>query len=500
MGTFFKPQVMFPATTLVILIFIWGSTQQLIDIEHTNAQRAASVLSSDLADIYETQALRALREIDQTLKFVKYAYEHDGNASALADLKAKDILPPASVFIVSITNSAGTVIASTHPKSATALSSDNFFQQPIDSNAVVVNPPHRDLNGEWALEFSRHLQTAGGTFAGIVWITVRADYFVSGYDKEKLGEHGMVGLLGNDGIFRVRRSGDTVTADDPSTHYAAMSSATSQNAIKATQSKWDNVRRYTSVRPLFGYPLTAVVGVAEAEQFAITQKQIDFYVKKSITASIVVTVMMALLWQFVRVRRQAINERLTHAERVEYLAYHDGLTGLPNRRLLSKIQHQAIAQARRYNHTASLLFLDLDGFKQVNDTLGHEAGDRLLQEVAQRLRNCLRKSDTVARLGGDEFVVLLPETDGQSYIAAVAQKILAAIATPYTELGLDFQVTASIGISVFPMDGLDEQTLARHADVAMYRAKEQGKNNAQFYSLEANSLAWRAKSTPSTLP
>jgi diguanylate cyclase (GGDEF)-like protein len=138
----------------------------------------------------------------------------------------------------------------------------------------------------------------------------------------------------------------------------------------------------------------------------------------------------------------------------------------------------------------AVAFLDLDRFKQINDTLGHEAGDHLLREVASRLTGCVRDSDTVARLGGDEFVVLLPQLDDGTYAATVAHKILSVIAMPFTLIGHEFRVTASIGISTYPQDGLDEQTLTKNADIAMYQAKEEGKNNFQFYSekLNANSL------------
>ena len=119
---------------------------------------------------------------------------------------------------------------------------------------------------------------------------------------------------------------------------------------------------------------------------------------------------------------RVVEAQLAHAERVEYLAYHDELTTLPNRSLFSKLLGQSINLAHRYNRQLAVLFIDLDGFKYVNDTLGHEAGDQLLQEVAARLKACLRDSDTVARLGGDEFVALLPELDEEEYVAAVAQK------------------------------------------------------------------------------
>jgi diguanylate cyclase (GGDEF)-like protein len=191
-------------------------------------------------------------------------------------------------------------------------------------------------------------------------------------------------------------------------------------------------------------------------------------------------------WQLAQSRLQAAEAKVAYAERVEYLAYHDALTALPNRSLFSKLLIQHIREANRYQRQMAVLFLDLDRFKQINDTLGHDAGDQLLQEVANRLKACLRESDIVARLGGDEFVVLLPQLSDEKYVATTAQKILAAIARPFNLRGQEFRVTASIGISLFARDGLDEQTLKKNADIAMYQAKQQGKNTFQFYSEKLN--------------
>ena len=170
------------------------------------------------------------------------------------------------------------------------------------------------------------------------------------------------------------------------------------------------------------------------------------------------------------------------AERVEYLAYYDSLTTLPNRGMFSKLLNHAIALAHRDGMQLAVLFLDLDHFKNINDTLGHQAGDLLLQEVGKRLRGCLRESDTVARLGGDEFVVLLTALQDPAYTELVARKILAAVSKPFVVLGQEFLLTTSIGVSVFPKGGADEQTLMKNADIAMYKAKAEGKNNFQLYS------------------
>jgi diguanylate cyclase (GGDEF)-like protein/PAS domain S-box-containing protein len=171
-------------------------------------------------------------------------------------------------------------------------------------------------------------------------------------------------------------------------------------------------------------------------------------------------------------------------ERIQYLAYHDALTTLPNRTLFSQFLNRGISQAYRYDKKLAVLFIDLDRFKSINDTLGHDAGDLLLKEVAARLKRCLRGSDMLARLGGDEFVVLLEEVSDSKYLGTVAQKLLSAVVKPFEMAGQEFRVTASVGISVYPIDGRDEQTLMKNADIAMYRAKEEGKNNYQFYSSE----------------
>ncbi|MGI4848137.1 MAG: diguanylate cyclase domain-containing protein, partial [Janthinobacterium lividum] len=177
-----------------------------------------------------------------------------------------------------------------------------------------------------------------------------------------------------------------------------------------------------------------------------------------------------------------MQEHKIAAERNETLAYYDSLTGLPNRSLFGKLLDHNLANGRRYNKKFGILFIDLDRFKNINDSLGHEGGDLLLQEVARRINTCMRHSDVVARLGGDEFVVLVSEMELVSNVELIARKILAAISKSFIVLEQEFSVTASIGISTFPTDGSDAQTLVKNADSAMYHAKEDGKNNYVVYS------------------
>jgi diguanylate cyclase (GGDEF)-like protein/PAS domain S-box-containing protein len=174
------------------------------------------------------------------------------------------------------------------------------------------------------------------------------------------------------------------------------------------------------------------------------------------------------------------------AERMMHLAQHDSLTGLPNRLLFSDRVGQAISLARRHGGQSAVLFLDLDGFKEVNDSLGHAVGDKLLQSVAKRLLACVRDPDTVSRHGGDEFAVLLQDVHRPEDAAAAASRVLRALGEVHLVDGHQVHITASIGMCVYPDDGLDAETLIKNADLAMYRAKKNGCHKCQFYSPDSN--------------
>lgn len=197
--------------------------------------------------------------------------------------------------------------------------------------------------------------------------------------------------------------------------------------------------------------------------------------------------------------QQEIGERMLAAERAEHVAYHDALTGLPNRAMFCRMLDHSVSEARRYDRKLALLFLDLDRFKDINDTLGHAAGDELLREVSARLKQCLRTSDLIARLGGDEFVVLVPEFDGDEQVPAVARKILAAIAKPLSIGGHELRVTGSIGVATYPADGDNEHTLMKNADMAMYHAKGEGKDNFKFFSTELDAASFERMALESSL-
>ena len=184
-----------------------------------------------------------------------------------------------------------------------------------------------------------------------------------------------------------------------------------------------------------------------------------------------------------------ISQRKQDEARLNFLAHHDPLTHLPNRTLFQERSNDAIVRAHRHGGLTGLLFIDLDRFKTINDSLGHAMGDLLLQAVAERLGVCVRESDLVARLGGDEFTVLIDELTEFQDAAIVARKLLDELAKPFSLLEHTLYISASIGITCYPQDGKDVQTLLRNADAAMYRAKEEGRNGYRFFSSEMNTEA-----------
>ena len=186
-----------------------------------------------------------------------------------------------------------------------------------------------------------------------------------------------------------------------------------------------------------------------------------------------------------------IGDRREAEERAQHLADHDALTGLPNRRLLEDRLTQALALSQRNRKQTAVMFVDLDRFKAINDSLGHAVGDQVLKEVAQRLVKQLRIGDTICRLGGDEFVVVLPEAKRSTDAANVAGKIIETLSLPVRAADRELTVTPSIGIAVFPEDGRDAETLIRNADAAMYHAKESGRANYQFFTEQMNQAASR---------
>ncbi len=476
-----------PVFVLALMFVLWTGTLQLIKVERNNAAAAAIALTLELTDIYEARMLRVLREIDQYLKIIRYACEQHGVERALTELQGRGLLPPDLLFDISILDSDGTLLAGT-PQAQGLVMDDARLKAHQDSDQMRIGLSHESgEEGRFRVNFSQRHMGSNGSLEAIIQFGIDAEFFVSTYDSKRMGDKGLLGFVSDDGLYLARRSGKVFSAGHRlDAAVLPLGLDLQERMATALVSPLDGVERYISIRELYGFPLGVVVGLSTEEQLAAADEMARTYLQRAIYANLLLLLVGGLFWHMshslAESRRRETEARQAQAEKVEYLAYHDSLTGLANRSLLSSLLGQVIHQAHRRKGRLAILFLDLDHFKAINDTLGHDAGDELLCEVARRLQTCLRESDLVARISGDEFMVVLPEVEDKALVETVASKIIDIVAQPYTIAGSQCRVTASIGISLYPDDGEDEETLTKHADTAMYQAKEAGKNAFRFYS------------------
>lgn len=469
--------MLFGTVGLLIVLIIVSSTHYLVSREQAAIRRQIEHSIGDIADTYEARVLRSLREIDATLKLVDFVATQQ-RSDILTTLSERNLLPPGLIFSVSIVDGQGRVKESTSPWEL-ATQGDTFPTLP-DVTELVVEA--FSAAGRQQLLFARKLSNESNVPEWVT-LTVSADYFVSGYDAGSLGERGLLALVDAGNITRIARSGSQLTSR---TIMALPSYDEIMNSDDTPfLTHWMEVERMTLVRPLFRFPLSIVVGISVEEQLASAYPMARRYWLRALFVSVAALMFLGLLarlsHQLQRERQRVMDERLRHARHIEHLAFHDTLTQLPNRAYLSYVVDQAIGQHRESEEGFALLFLDLDRFKSVNDTQGHEAGDKLLRLVAKRLLASVREHDVVARLGGDEFVILLRNITQREPVTRITEQLVTAIQEPFALQGQTCLISVSIGVALFPHDGADEQTLMKRADAAMYRAKQAGKNTAYFH-------------------
>lgn len=483
-----EPQILFPGSAVVTLLLIWGATLFYVRVLRAELEVHSLASTEQILETYEAQVIRSLDEIDQAMNLVTW-WRGQGPDRSIAQLTERELLPPELVFGVSVIDAQGRIVDTNQSTTASDGSSPGYIESLRAGDRVVVAYPTLAPDGRSTLQFARRLEAPAGEFGGAVVVEVDADFFVSSYEDAVMGQRGLLALVDTDGALRVQRSGEQASTDASGFGILPERDGRARRESGAASGQ----QRWIAAREVFDSPLVVVAGLSVDEQFeALRDRERGYYILAAV-ASLICVIALALLgrfsWQLARSRAREVQIRQAHAERVEYLAYHDGLTGLANRSLFSKLLSQSLAEAMRYQRQLAVVYMDLDRFKPINDTLGHEAGDQLLKEIARRLQSCVRSSDTVARLGGDEFVVLLPQLQGEGEIVAVAGKILGAVGEPMMLLGREVCVTASIGIALAPRDGRDEETLKKNADAAMYQAKAQGKNNFQFYTDKLSSTS-----------
>jgi diguanylate cyclase (GGDEF)-like protein len=347
------------------------------------------------------------------------------------------------------------------------------------------------ISGRATLPMSHRVEAKDGTFLGVLVILLTPRALTALPKSIDLGPNGSMTLSGLDHVIRARFAADS--PDGTKGMGSSIAGGPRPAVILENADGWftrisvvDGVDRLYTYGRVGAYPLVVTVGMELRRELAGWRSLAEMVLAMAVGATVLLSGLGAYLIR--RSFRDATAARAT-AQQITHTAEHDFLTGLPNRmRLNDRISH-GIALARRHKNKVAVLFLDLDGFKHINDSLGHPIGDKLLQSIAMRLLACIRGSDTVSRQGGDEFVVLLPDVQRSEDVAVMAHRLLRAVAEVRSIDRHDLQITTSIGISIYPEDGVDAETLIKNADTAMYQAKENGRQCCRFFTPSMNVLA-----------
>jgi two-component system, NtrC family, sensor kinase len=301
-----EPQILFPCIAVFVLAMIWATTFGVIRAKDAAATHAAAESTSVFLSAYEAQVVRNLREIDLTLNLVRFWHQR-ARGHALLELNENGLLPPDLLFTVSIADVNGTIVDSTRAEAPQNVANQDIFRKQRDSDTLIIGQVPRGPTGDARIPFSRRLNTSNGAFDGIVIVSVDAAYFVSGYDPAKLGEHGVLSLIGTDGVSQVTRTGDALLSGDRIDYAASEQDPdATETDTAASISSWDGTRRWMSARSLYGFPLAVLVGLSVDEQMAIPQRQTRAYLAWAALASTLVVVLTAFLgrmsWQLAQGR------------------------------------------------------------------------------------------------------------------------------------------------------------------------------------------------------
>jgi diguanylate cyclase (GGDEF)-like protein len=458
----------------------WLGAWYISTEEFNRTEAAAYQDTANLARAFEEHIIRLIQAHDQILIFARTSYSKDPQHFDLAQWARGQQFATDITLQIATTDKRGMLTGSNlgMPSTPTDLSDREHFRVHADSDRdelFISQPVLGRVSGKWSIQLSRRLSAPDGSFDGVVILSIDPYYLASFYESIDINTEGMVILVGLDGIVRARVSGDvrtvgqTMVASTLFRHLAESPSGSYHGAGRT-----DGVVRLSSYRRVKGYPLVVVVGLSRAQVLERVKHNRILYFGAAAFVSILV-----LAFKIMVVRRQLGLQRAS--DRLWQSANFDSLTGLPNRNRLHEVVKTIIAEASAKAEPFALLLVDLDNFKFVNDTLGHEAGDLVLCTAAERIKRMARGAHLVARLGGDEFAILLRNTADRQRIGLITRRVLRALRQRIEYRGHTIESYGSIGIACFPEHGASWGEVFRAADLALYRAKHVGRNRALVF-------------------
>jgi diguanylate cyclase (GGDEF)-like protein len=500
-----------PATLfgLALIAACWIGLTFLMSIERAKVVEGAVQQSENLVRLFEENTVQTLERFDRTILLLRKSIEDDPTHFNLREWAERTSLVGDQTIQLALIGPDGYLKATTLNFDALQpyLGDREHFRAQADATAdklFISKPLLGRWSGKWSIQMSRRVRGTDGSFGGAIVISIDPDFIDTFYKAVDLGAHGSITIRNLDEVILAQRGVAIATlghqipmrlnrgtvVETPSGHFWSLGLT-------------DGIRRLIAYHTSEKFPLIFSVGRAESDIFkSIRSHQILYFaVAGFITLLVLIAIALSVNHQLKldRVRdnlrrseaeaRERARELEVKSREIVHIAHHDILTGLANRALLHDHIDRAFARARRCEESFAILCIDLDRFKIANDTLGHQSGDVLLRQVAERLRRCIRDVDTVARMGGDEFVVLQANVERPEDVTPVANRILAALSAPYAVCGNPVVISASIGIAVAPSDGATIDRLFGNADLALYRAKANGRNDFCFFNRELEETA-----------
>ena len=468
---------------------MWALVGLSVITARQTALDAASSETRNLVVAFREEVASILRGVEAETNLIAERMRREGDNFNLYAWGQENVLVSSGLAQATIIGTDGRIRSTTidrHPPE-TDLSDRSHFRVHLDGHfhgLFIGQSITARLTGLPGLPVSRRVEAQDGTFLGVLVVLISPAALTTLPKSIDLGLHGSMTLSGLDNVIRARFAADspngtkgigTSIAGGP--RPAVIEENAKGGFVRV--SVVDGITRLYAYGRVGSYPLVVTVGLELDRELAGWRSLAAMIIAVTFAATLL------LIGLAVYLIRQAARARATTLE-ISHSAEHDFLTGLPNRMLLRDRVSQAIALAQRHKNKVAVLFLDLDGFKHINDSLGHQVGDGLLQSVAKRLVACVRGADTVSRQGGDEFVVLLSEVQQSEGAAISVRKILDTVAAVHSIDQHDLHVTTSMGVSIYPDDGLDAETLIKNADTAMYQAKEKGRHGYQFFTPDMN--------------
>jgi diguanylate cyclase (GGDEF)-like protein len=494
---------------IAMIAACWIGVAYVTSVERAKILEGAIQQSDNLVRLFEENTVQTFERFDRTLLLLRKSLEDDPDHFDLRDWAERTALVGDLTIQLALIGPDGFQIATTADYDGPPLylgDREHFLAQ-VDAVAdklFISKPVLGRSSGKWSIQFSRKVRRPDGSFGGVIVISLDPNFVDTFYETVDLGEHGSVTIRNLDAVILARRGvvGDTVGRK------AARQGFRDALADAAVGHYWsgggvDGLNRLVAYRVSDKFPLIFSVGRADSSIFKGLERNRITYIAIATIMTFLVLIAIGLgihhqkrldgvrdnLRRSEADARERARELEVKSREIAHIAHHDILTGLANRILLHERIDQAFARSRRHRESFAILCLDLDRFKIANDTLGHQAGDALLQQVAGRLRQCARDVDTVARVGGDEFVVLQTNVAEAPEVTALAKRILLAVSAPYDVGGNPVVISVSIGVAVAPSDGASTDRLLRNADLALYCAKTNGRNEFRFFDWEMEQSA-----------